>query len=202
MKDYLTLLNIPRFEQKPSYLFRTLEKRVAQCKLCPLSQSRQHTVFGSGSFNAKLVLIGEAPGQQEDQEGLPFVGRAGKLLTNMLEAMGFDRNTVYICNVLKCRPPNNRDPKIEEVNACTPYLEEQLSLLKPALLIALGRHAAHFLLKNDSPLHQLRGKIQQYQALSLPLLVTYHPAYLLRNPSDKGKALQDWFLIKNFLNAF
>jgi uracil-DNA glycosylase family 4 len=167
----------------------TLCSTVASCVACSLHQSRTQTVFGVGNTQAELMIIGEAPGFHEDQQGQPFVGRAGQLLNAMLQAIEQDRNTVYIANILKCRPPSNRDPSPEEVQSCTPFLLQQIALIKPKVLLAVGRIAAHYLLNSQSSLGQLRGKIHRYQ--NIPLIVTYHPAYLLRNPQDKGKAFQD-----------
>jgi uracil-DNA glycosylase family 4 len=171
--------------------WQQLQDRVQKCQLCSLHQTRIQTVFGVGNPQADLVIVGEAPGANEDRQGKPFVGRAGKLLDEMLKAISFDRTTVYICNVLKCRPPMNRDPSPGEVNCCTPYLERQLALLNPKLILAVGRVAAHHLLGIDHPMHRLRGQRFEFGPLKIPLLVTYHPAYLLRNPKDKSKAYQD-----------
>jgi DNA polymerase len=171
------------------YDWASLRSAVINCTACGLDKTRTQTVFGVGNEQADLMIIGEAPGFYEDQQGQPFVGRAGQLLNAMLQSIGFERNTVYIANILKCRPPNNRDPLPEEVNLCTPFLEKQIALVQPKLLLALGRIAAHYLLNNKSSLTQLRGKIYEYK--NTPLIVTYHPAYLLRNPLDKSKAYQD-----------
>lgn len=168
-----------------------LQKAVINCTACGLDKTRTQTVFGVGNRNAELMIIGEAPGFYEDKKGEPFVGRAGQLLNAMLQAIGIERNNVYIANILKCRPPNNRDPLPEEVNLCTPFLTKQIALIQPKLLLAVGRIAGHYLLKTKSSLGQIRGKIHHYGELKTPLIVTYHPAYLLRNPADKGKAFQD-----------
>jgi DNA polymerase len=156
-----------------------------------LHQTRTQTVFGVGNRNASLMIIGEAPGFYEDKQGEPFVGRAGQLLTAMIQAMGFTRQDVYIANILKCRPPNNRDPLPEEVQTCTPYLDQQIALVQPRLLLAVGRIAAHYLLKIKSSLESLRNKTHYYGAHKTPLIITYHPAYLLRTPIDKKKAFND-----------
>lgn len=169
--------------------WENLRTAVINCTACGLDKTRTQTVFGVGNQQAELMIIGEAPGFYEDQQGQPFVGRAGQLLNAMLQSIGFERNSVYIANILKCRPPNNRDPLPEEVSHCTSFLEKQIALVQPKLLLALGRIAAHYLLNNKSSLTQLRGKIYDYK--NTPLIVTYHPAYLLRNPLDKGKAFQD-----------
>jgi DNA polymerase len=166
-----------------------LKTAVKNCQACELAKGRTQTVFGVGNQTADLMIIGEAPGFHEDQKGKPFVGRAGQLLNAMLAAINLNRESIYIANILKCRPPNNRDPLVEEVRQCTPFLQEQVALVKPKLLLAVGRIAAHYLLENKAPLTQLRGKTYQYQ--DIPLIVTFHPAYLLRNPSDKKKAYED-----------
>jgi uracil-DNA glycosylase family 4 len=167
----------------------TLQTAVMNCTACGLDKTRTQTVFGVGNQQAELMIIGEAPGFNEDKQGEPFVGRAGQLLTAMLQAIGMERETVYIANILKCRPPNNRDPQVEEVNLCTPFLVQQIALVKPKLLLAVGRIAAQYLLNTKSALSQLRGKKHLFG--TTPLIITYHPAYLLRNPADKSKAFED-----------
>jgi len=179
--------------------WQSLQNAVIHCAACGLDKTRTQTVFGTGNRNAKLMIIGEAPGFHEDKQGEPFVGRAGQLLNAMLESIDFHRSTVYIANILKCRPPNNRDPLPEEVNLCTPFLAKQIALINPTLLLAVGRIAAHFLLNTKTSLGQLRGKMHSYGSLNTPLIITYHPAYLLRNPSDKSKALQDLQLVQRVL---
>jgi len=171
--------------------WNALQQTVAACTACSLHQSRTQTVFGVGNRQAELLIIGEAPGFYEDQQGEPFVGRAGQLLNAMLQAIGMNRDLVYIANILKCRPPNNRDPLPEEVNLCTGFLEQQIALIQPKLLLAVGRIAAHYLLKTKSSLESLRGKLHRFGINQTPLLITYHPAYLLRNPIDKRKAFMD-----------
>jgi DNA polymerase len=166
-----------------------LEEAVRTCTHCALHSTRTQTVFGVGNRRAQWMFVGEAPGADEDRQGEPFVGAAGKLLNAMLAALGLKREQVYIANVLKCRPPNNRDPQADEVEHCEPYLIRQIELLQPKLIVALGRHAAHSLLKTDLALARLRGQPLSYQ--NIPLVVTYHPAYLLRTPSDKRKAWED-----------
>lgn len=168
-----------------------LSANVSQCQACSLHQTRTQTVFGVGNRHAKLMVIGEAPGFHEDQQGEPFVGRAGQLLTTMLKTIGFQRSDVYIANILKCRPPNNRDPLSSEVETCTPFLDQQISLIQPTLLLAVGRIASHYLLKTKSTLESLRNKTHRYGERDIPLIVIYHPAYLLRNPADKKKAFMD-----------
>lgn len=185
-----------------------LEQSVSVCTKCSLSKTRKQTVFGVGSRQAQWMIIGEAPGADEDRQGEPFVGRAGQLLNNMLAALGLQRDQVFIANILKCRPPNNRDPRPEEVEHCEPYLQQQVNLLKPKIILALGRIAAHNLLKTDAPLGRLRGKCYQYPTLTengattTPLIVTYHPAYLLRSPREKRKAWQDLLLAKEMAKGF
>jgi uracil-DNA glycosylase family 4 len=169
--------------------WETLEQRVKQCQACPLHKTRKHTVFGTGNRQAAVMFIGEAPGAEEDRQGKPFVGRAGQLLTEMLRAINFSREEIFIANILKSRPPGNRDPLPEEVAQCLPYLKEQIQLVQPKLLVALGRIAAHNLLKTKTPLSRLRGEMFHFD--QIPLLVTYHPAYLLRSPQDKSKAYED-----------
>lgn len=178
---------------------QALAAEVAGCVKCPLHSTRTQTVFGVGSADAAWMFIGEAPGVQEDLQGEPFVGRAGQLLNAMLAAIGLKREQVYIANVLKCRPPNNRDPQPHEVDCCEPYLLRQIELINPSIILALGRHAAHSLLKSDLPLAKLRGRRLTYHGI--PLVVTYHPAYLLRNPVDKRKAWDDLCLACDVVKA-
>ncbi len=173
-----------------------LEQTVAACAACGLCKSRTQTVFGVGDRKADWLLIGEAPGQEEDTRGKPFVGQAGKLLDNMLKAVGLARgNNVYIANVLKCRPPNNRNPEPSEVAQCAPYLQRQVKLLQPKLIVVMGRFAAQTLLNSDASIASLRGKVHHYRAhpedAAIPVIVTYHPAYLLRTPTDKAKSWAD-----------
>mgnify|MGYP002064684433 CR=1 FL=1 len=168
-----------------------LQQRVENCTRCPLHETRTRTVFGTGNRNADWLIIGEAPGRDEDREGEPFVGRAGKLLTEMLYAAGYQREDVYIANILKCRPPNNRDPSPEEVACCHAYLERQIDLIQPALILAVGRIAAHNLLHSDLQVGRLRGRVHRYGQRQIPLIVTYHPAYLLRSPLEKRKVWDD-----------
>ena len=172
----------------------SLEDAVRQCTLCELCHSRTQTVFGVGSKTARWMLIGEAPGADEDRQGEPFVGRAGQLLNAMLKACGFDRREVYIANILKCRPPGNRDPKPEEANTCSRYLNRQIEWVNPAVIIAVGRIAAHRLLETNIPVGKLRGRVHSFGAKKIPVVVTYHPAYLLRSPSQKSKSWQDLML--------
>ena len=190
---------IATLETTTSTSWDMLQQTVASCTACGLDKTRTQTVFGVGNRNAELMIIGEAPGMHEDKQGEPFVGRAGLLLNAMLESIGFDRNSVYIANILKCRPPNNRDPQVAEVDLCTPFLAKQIALINPKLLLAVGRIAAHFLLDTKTPLGQLRGKLHRYGQLNTPLIITYHPAYLLRTPSEKRKAYQDLLMTRQAL---
>ncbi|MCU0935058.1 MAG: uracil-DNA glycosylase [Gammaproteobacteria bacterium] len=171
--------------------WETLAERVRGCTACELAATRTQTVFGVGDRGAQWMLIGEAPGAEEDRQGLPFVGRAGQLLNAMLRAVGLSRDAVYIANILKCRPPNNRDPKPEEVAQCEGYLHRQVALLRPRVILCLGRVAAQNLLKVEAPLKALRGRTHVYGPSRTPVIVTYHPAYLLRNPVDKRRAWED-----------
>ncbi|NJD30488.1 MAG: uracil-DNA glycosylase [Gammaproteobacteria bacterium] len=176
-----------------------LRQAVAACTRCELHATRIQTVFGVGDVNARWMFIGEAPGADEDRQGEPFVGRAGQLLTSMIKALGLRREDVYIANVLKCRPPGNRDPRPEEARACRDYLERQIELVNPALIVAVGRIAAQNLLATDTPLARLRNRVHALGAKRRPLLVTYHPAYLLRSPGEKRKAWQDLLFARELL---
>jgi DNA polymerase len=172
-----------------------LKQAVPACTACSLHKGRKQTVFGVGDENADWMLIGEAPGAEEDRLGEPFVGQAGKLLDNMLAAIGLKRGeNVYIANVLKCRPPGNRNPEPEEVEKCTPFLKQQIALIRPKLIIAMGRFAAQTLLSSDATIASMRGRVYRYEGV--PLIVTYHPAYLLRNLPDKSKAWADLVFAK------
>ena len=183
-------------------LFEELEKKVASCKLCALHKTRNNVVFDDGSKQAHVMFIGEAPGVSEDLQGKPFVGRAGMLLNSMLQSIGLARCDIYIANILKCRPPGNRDPQPQERKVCTPYLQQQITLVKPKLLVALGRIAAQFLLNSSEPMNKMQGNIYDYvqNQKTTPLLVTYHPAYLLRSPSEKSKSYADFLLIKKIIS--
>ncbi|SRR5581483_9856267 len=179
--------------------WESLQEAVATCKRCVLHSTRTQTVFGVGNRRAQWLFVGEAPGADEDRQGEPFVGRAGQLLNAMLEALGLKREEVYIANVLKCRPPGNRDPQPNEVECCEPFLMRQIELIAPRLIVALGRHAAHSLLKTEAPLSRLRGQRLSYRGT--PLIVTFHPAYLLRNPADKRRAWDDLCLARNVVES-
>ena len=180
--------------QAPGMDWATLRETVAACTRCRLHEGRTQTVFGVGNPGADWMIIGEAPGAEEDRRGEPFVGRAGKLLDEMLRAVGQDRSAVFIANILKCRPPNNRDPKPDESNECRGYLERQIELVRPRIILAVGRIAAQLLLDTDSPVGRLRGR--RHQLGNTPLVVTYHPAYLLRSPAQKRKAWDDLCLAR------
>ncbi len=178
------------------------ETQVKGCRKCALCETRTQTVFGQGSAAARLVFVGEAPGFEEDKQGLAFVGPAGQLLTRMISAMGLSRDEVFICNVLKCRPPGNRDPLADEILACNPYLREQIATIQPEVIVALGSPAAKTLLNTAQPIGKLRGRFHEYfvsgihgEGSSIPLMPTYHPAYLLRDPSEKKKAWEDLQLV-------
>jgi DNA polymerase len=177
----------------------SLADAVRGCTKCGLHATRTQTVFGVGNRRAQWMFVGEAPGADEDAQGEPFVGRAGQLLNAMLFAIGLKREEVYIANVLKCRPPGNRDPQPTEVEQCEPYLIRQIELIQPRLIVALGRHAAHSLLKTELPLSKLRGQRLSYHGTAL--VVTYHPAYLLRSPGEKRKAWEDLCLAKAIMES-
>jgi uracil-DNA glycosylase family 4 len=174
-----------------------LAQQVATCSRCELHKTRKQTVFSRGNPLARLMIVGEAPGFYEDQQGLPFVGKAGLLLNQMLQSIGLQENDVYIANVLKCRPPKNRDPQPAEITQCSSFISKQIELVKPRLILALGRFAGQFLLNKVLPLNQMRQKFHHYH--SLTFLVSYHPAYLLRNPADKKKSYEDLLTVKKFL---
>ena len=177
----------------------SLELVVSRCVRCELHKTRANTVFGVGNGDADWMFVGEAPGAEEDRQGLPFVGRAGRLLDAMLRAVNMKREQVYIANVLKCRPPNNRDPLGVEVKECEPYLHQQVEQIRPKIIIALGRFAAQSLLKTTRPISKLRGEVFHYADTNIPLVVSYHPAYLLRNPVDKRKAWVDLLLARRLI---
>jgi len=176
-----------------------LQAKVRACTLCGLHRGRTQTVFGVGRRDASLFVIGEAPGADEDRQGEPFVGRAGQLLNAMLRSIGLPRAEVYIANILKCRPPNNRDPEPSEQASCTPYLSQQIELVQPRVLLAVGRIAAQWLLQTDAPIGRIRGRVVSYGPRNTPLVVTYHPAYLLRSPLEKAKAWTDLCMVKELL---
>ncbi len=173
----------------PSVTLPDIKKELGDCSRCKLHGGRSHIVFGEGNPSADLVFVGEAPGRDEDIQGKPFVGRAGQLLTDIIKAMGLERRDVYICNILKCRPPNNRNPEPDEIAACEPFLIRQLEVLNPVVICAMGKFAAQTLLKTDTAISLLRGRFHSYHGIKL--MPTYHPAYLLRNPGAKKQVWQD-----------
>jgi len=190
LEEKMTILN----EAKDNA--NKLEKLRAEldgCQRCKLCSSRTNIVFGTGNPNATLVFVGEGPGAEEDKQGEPFVGRAGKLLTKMINAIGFAREEVYICNVVKCRPPKNRDPERDEIEQCEPFLKKQLDIIRPKVIVGLGRHACQTLLKEDVAMSKIRGRFHEYEGLKF--MPTYHPAYLLRNPSAKKDVWLDLQLV-------
>ena len=206
---YLTAMGVPAWElrtasgeapQDKEETLTALRRQVAACTRCPLHTTRTQTVFGVGSEQANLLVIGEAPGAEEDRRGEPFVGRAGQLLDAMLAAIDLNRDAVFIANILKCRPPGNRDPKPEEAEACSDYLQAQIDYINPRVILAVGRIAAQWLLRTDAPLGRLRGRLHHYGVEQTPLLVTYHPAYLLRSPGQKRRAWEDLCQVRELLD--
>ncbi|MBE17340.1 MAG: hypothetical protein CMH79_01130 [Nitrospinae bacterium] len=172
-----------------------LSDAIENCMRCKLGDTRNHLVFGSGSKNAKLVIIGEAPGAEEDKQGVPFVGRAGQMLTKMIEnVIEVPRQEVFICNILKCRPPENRNPEEDEISCCEPYLKKQLEIINPKLILTLGKFASQWLLQSDTPISKLRGRFSSYHGI--PCLPTFHPAYLLRNAKQKKFVHEDLLKVK------
>ena len=176
-----------------------LAQEVSGCRLCGLCETRTQTVFGVGNRTARLMVVGEAPGAEEDRRGEPFVGRAGQLLNSMLRAAGFERRDVFIANVLKCRPPNNRDPSDEEAERCLPYLHRQIGLVAPEAILCVGRIAAQRLLGTEQPIGRLRGRVHEVDGV--PVVATYHPAYLLRSPGEKRKSWDDLRLVLGVLGG-
>jgi len=192
--SYLTadnepLVRPPAFTGGDEHDLEAVRTELGDCRRCPLGDRRQHLVFGEGNPSAELVFVGEAPRADEDAQGRPFVGRAGQLLTKIIAAMGLKREEVYICNILKCRPPGNRNPLPDEIAACEPFLIRQLGVIRPRVICAMGSIAAHALLKSEAPISVLRGRFHSYQGI--PLMPTYHPAYLLRNPGAKKQVWED-----------
>jgi uracil-DNA glycosylase family 4 len=171
-------------------MLKTIRGEMGDCQLCPLGKTKKNLVFGTGNSEARIVFVGEAPGADEDEQGLPFVGRAGQLLTDIIvKGMKLERKDVYICNILKCRPPGNRNPQPDEISKCEPFLKKQLQIISPEIICALGTFAAKTLLKTDIPISALRGRFHLYEGIKL--MPTYHPAYLLRNPSAKKQVWED-----------
>lgn len=177
-----------------------LQREVAACTRCGLCRGRTQTVFGMGDARAGWMIIGEGPGEQEDLQGEPFVGPAGRLLNNMLKAIGLKREQVYIANVVKCRPPGNRVPKPEEVTSCMPYLRRQIELIRPRIILAVGRVAAQNLLQTDTTLGRMRQRVYALDGFDIPVVVTYHPAYLLRSPQQKRRAWEDLCFARRLLS--
>lgn len=200
-KRFLPRGSIEGFSSRAPTFEETLEDIRADlrdCRRCHLHRYRKNIVFGEGNPKARLVFVGEAPGADEDRQGRPFVGKAGQLLTRIIEAMKMKRDEVYICNILKCRPPNNRDPRPEEINACEPFLIRQLEVIKPEVICALGSIAARTLLKTEVPITALRGRFHSYRGIDI--MPTYHPAYLLRNPAAKRHVWEDMQLVMRRLS--
>ncbi len=173
---------------------KQVREELGDCKRCKLCETRTNIVFGDGDEQAKLVFVGEGPGRDEDLQGLPFVGRAGQLLTRIIQSINLQRSQVYICNIIKCRPPGNRNPQPDEIAACEPFLIKQLEAIQPRLICALGTFAAHTLLRTKQPISRLRGRFHAYHGIKL--MPTFHPAYLLRNPQEKKSVWEDMQLIQ------
>ncbi len=206
LRDWAYRSQTSRDGIQPAAAFQTVEQQLTRinneltgCTRCRLHSGRTNLVFGEGSAKSGLVFVGEGPGSEEDRQGRPFVGRAGKLLDKMIFAIGFERREVYICNVVKCRPPENRAPQPDEAAACSPFLFRQIEALGPKVICALGLSAAQGLLGNTRPMFQLRGKVHLWRGI--PLICTYHPAYLLRSPSQKAAAWQDLKEVLRVLRA-
>lgn len=198
-KDIIETPALP-FDPAEEMALPALEEAVAGCLRCKLGAGRENLVFGAGNPAADLVFVGEAPGASEDAEGIPFVGRAGQMLTKMIEnVIEISRQDVYICNILKCRPPGNRNPEPDEIACCEPYLHKQLEIIQPKIICALGKFAAQWLLQTTLPIGKLRGKFGRYRGV--PTLATYHPAYLLRSPSQKRVVMDDLLQIKAILSG-
>jgi DNA polymerase len=198
LKSMRSYLEMEKESGISEYLFTSKSKDVrlslvknivSHCQKCPLGKMRKNIVFGSGSINAKLMFVGEAPGHEEDIRGMPFVGEAGALLTKIIEAMAIKREDVYICNILKCRPPQNRNPLPEEISTCIDYLCTQIDIIKPKVICGLGKFASQTLLNTEIPISKLRGNWHEYRGMKF--MPTYHPAYLLRNPQDKKLVWED-----------
>ena len=193
---YFNITDFPGI-QPASYSLAEFDSDICNCRKCSLSETRTKFVFGVGNPKSDIVFIGEAPGRNEDLQGEPFVGRAGQLLDKILAAIQYTRDQVYICNILKCRPPNNRTPSGEEIKTCLPYLNRQLELIQPGLIVALGATAAHTLLSVKTSLSELRSKMWKWRNFNL--VVTYHPAALLRNPGLKRSAWKDFQWIQHLI---
>ncbi|MDV3103227.1 type-4 uracil-DNA glycosylase [Thermococcus waiotapuensis] len=189
-------------------LMRKLEERIRACQRCPLGQLRTNAVPGSGSYNAKVMFVGEAPGYWEDQEGLPFVGRAGKILDGLLETIGLSREEVYITNIVKCRPPENRDPTEEEIRACAPYLDSQIDIIRPKVIVPLGRHSMGYILRKfgfePEPISKIHGKTFEAYTLfgKVVIMPTYHPAAALYNPPIREELQKDFMKLRELISSF
>ena len=179
----------------------SLDEVVKKCKKCNLHVTRKNTVFGEGDPDSDIMIIGEAPGREEDEVGRPFIGRAGKLLNEFLKSIGLNRDLVFIVNTIKCRPPENRDPEIVEIDACSDYLDQQINIIKPKVLVLLGKIAANRLLDKDVPMSELRLKKFFIDKYDIPIIVFYHPAYILRSPSQKKKVWDDLQYLKGIINS-
>ena len=179
----------------------SLDEVVKKCKKCNLHKTRKNTVFGEGDPGSNIMIIGEAPGREEDEVGRPFIGRAGKLLNEFLKSIGLNRDLVFIVNTIKCRPPENRDPEIVEINACSDYLDQQINIIKPKVLVLLGKIAANRLLGEDIPMSELRLKKFFIDKYDIPIIVFYHPAYILRSPSQKKKVWDDLQYLKGIIDS-
>jgi uracil-DNA glycosylase len=174
-----------------------IRKDLKDCRRCKLSSGRKNIVFGAGDPHAELMFVGEAPGADEDEQGLPFVGRAGQLLTKIIEAINMRREDVFICNILKCRPPENRNPETDEIASCEPFLFRQIASVKPKVICALGTFASQTLLRTTEPISKLRGRLLDYKGIKL--MATFHPAYLLRNPNEKRKVWEDVQIVRDYI---
>jgi DNA polymerase len=179
----------PMPRKLPVVSLESVREEIGECTRCKLHKGRTNLVFGVGNPSARLMFVGEAPGEDEDKKGEPFVGKAGQLLTKMIEAMGLRREDVYICNTVKCRPPNNRNPEPDELSSCEPFLKGQLAAVKPEAIVTLGKFAAQALLRDETPISRMRGNWREYEGI--PVMPTFHPAYLLRSPQEKGKVWDD-----------
>jgi uracil-DNA glycosylase family 4 len=199
--SYKTMEYTSMFDQEPAAqeTLDAIRTDLGDCRRCKLAPGRKNIVFGSGNPQAELMFVGEAPGADEDAQGLPFVGRAGQLLTKIIEAIGMSRDEVYICNILKCRPPGNRNPETDEIAACEPFLFRQIASVKPRVICALGAFGAQTLLRTTESIGRLRGRLIDYRGAKL--MATFHPAYLLRNPNEKRKVWEDVQIIRDYLRS-
>lgn len=196
---HLRIEQASQVQEKPTVSLEQIRDDLGDCKRCKLHSGRRNIVFGTGNSDADLMFVGEAPGADEDLQGLPFVGRAGQLLTRIIEAIGLRREQVYIANILKCRPPGNRDPQPDEVESCEPFLFRQIEAVHPMIIVALGRYAAQTLLRSTTPISKLRGRFVEYRGGLL--IATFHPSYLLRNPSAKREVWEDMKKVRSTLQA-